>query len=90
MSKELTVEELRERPDALIEAIDEGEPVTITRDGKEIATTSPVRRGGGYKGVRYPFRDLEITPLKKPLGIDPIEGLLEEREYERSGKKYGL
>ncbi|HYC93115.1 MAG TPA: hypothetical protein VEO54_28175 [Thermoanaerobaculia bacterium] len=90
MSKELTVEELRERPDALIEAIDEGEPVTITRDGKEIATTSPVWRGGKYKGVRYPFRDFDFGPRPKGLTTDPAQLIIDERERERSGKKHGL
>ena len=87
MSKELTVEELRERPDTLIEAIDQGEPVTITREGKEIGMVSPLVV---QRGVRFPFRNLQITPLDKPLGVDPIQALIEEREWERSGKKYGL
>ena len=87
--KEVTVEELRERPEALIEALDDGEPVSITRDGKPIATANPVSPGG-YRGQRYPFRDLKISPLSKPLEFDPIDGLIEERERERSGKKYGL
>jgi antitoxin (DNA-binding transcriptional repressor) of toxin-antitoxin stability system len=89
MSKELTVEELRARPDALIEAIDSGEDVTIMRDGKEIATTNPVKRGGGYKGVRYPFRDIKITPLKKPLSRDPVELLREDRDHDPLGGKFG-
>lgn len=87
MSKELTVEELRERPDALIDAIDNGDSVTITREGKEIGTVSPLVV---QRGVRFPFRNLQITPLDKPLGVDPTHALIEERERERSGKKYDL
>jgi antitoxin (DNA-binding transcriptional repressor) of toxin-antitoxin stability system len=89
MSKELTVEELREKPDALIDAIDKGETVTITRDGKQIATTNPVLRTG-YRGMPYPFRDFDWGPRPKMLDIDPAEIIIEERERERSGKKYGL
>lgn len=87
MSKELNVEELRARPDALIEAIEQGEHVTIMREGRTIGTYTPfiVRRG-----VRYPFRNLQLTRLEKPLGVDPVEALIEERDRERSGKKYGL
>lgn len=87
MSKELTVEELRKKPDELIAAIEQGEIVTILQGGKHIGTYSPfiVQRG-----VRFPFRNLQITPLEKPLGIDPVEALVEDRERERSGKKYGL
>lgn len=86
MKKVLTVEELRERPDALIEALDSGEAVSIMREGKEIATASPVHRGGGYRGVRYPFRDVEITPLKKPLSRDPVELLGEDRDHDPLGQ----
>lgn len=87
MSKEMTVEELREKPDALIEAIDQGETVTIVRDGRTIGTYRPwiVQRG-----VPYPFRDFDWGPRPKNLNIDPAEIIIEERERERSGKKYGL
>ena len=87
MSKTVTVEELRERPDELIAAIERGEMVTILEDGNAIGTYSPL---AVQRGVKYPFRNLHITPLDKPLGIDPIEALIEDRDRERSGKKYGL
>jgi antitoxin (DNA-binding transcriptional repressor) of toxin-antitoxin stability system len=87
MSKELTVEELREKADELIDAIEHGETVAILQNGKPIGTYSPfiVQRGTGF-----PFRNLKIAPLEKPLGVDAVEILIEERERERSGKKYGL
>ena len=81
MSKEITVEELRERPDSLIEALENGQSVTITRDGKSIATADPTVI---QQGVRFPFRDLHITPLAKPLGVDPLEELLKDRSRDRS------
>jgi antitoxin (DNA-binding transcriptional repressor) of toxin-antitoxin stability system len=87
MSKEVTVEELREKLDEIIADIKGGETVTITEDGRSIGTvysTVPKR------GKRFPFRDLKISPLDKPLSVDPVELLIKEREYERSGKKYGL
>lgn len=87
MSKELTVEELREKAEELIAAIEDGEPVTILRDGQTIGTYSPFPV---QRGVKYPFRNLHITPLEKPLDVDVVEILVEERERERSGKKYGL
>lgn len=89
MSKELTVEELREKPDELIAALDEGERVTIVRDGQEIGVFSP---SSGLrivqKGTPYPFRDMQITPLSQPLDFDPVEELIKERERERSGVKW--
>ena len=87
--KEVTVEELRANLDQLVEEANAGESIAIVRNGQQVATLRPsvtiVQRG-----VRYPFRDLEISPLSKPLPFDPIDGLIEERERERSGKKYGL
>lgn len=85
MSKQMTVEELREKPQELIAALDKGEAVTITRDGAELGTIEPAVRTG-YRGVPYPFRDLQISPLSKPLGIDAAQAIIEERERERSGK----
>ena len=89
MSKELTVEEVRKKPEELIAALEDGETVTITRNGGTFATANPAPRSG-YRGKSYPFRDLKITPLSKPLGVDPVRELIEERDRERSGKKYGL
>lgn len=86
MNKTVTVEELRERPDALIEAIEEGEPVTIMREGKPLATFTPTARG--YRGVPYPFRDFDFGPRPKNLTSDPAQLIIEERERERSGKKW--
>jgi antitoxin (DNA-binding transcriptional repressor) of toxin-antitoxin stability system len=85
MIRELTVEELREKPDELIDALEQGESVTITREGKHLGTASPfiVQRG-----TPYPFRNLQITPLSKPLDFDPVAELIEERERERSDEKW--
>ena len=87
MSKELAVEDLREKANELIDAIEQGESVTILQEGRTIGTYSPFPF---QRGVKFPFRDLHITPLEKPLDIDVVDVLVEERERERSGKKYGL
>ena len=87
MSKELTVEELREKPEDLITALEQGETVTITRDGKQLATAAPTVV---QRGVRFPFRNFDFGPRPKNLKTDPAELIIEERERERSGKKYGL
>lgn len=85
MSKELTVEEVREKPEELIAALERGESVTITKAGKEIGTAAPTIL---QKGMRFPFRDLKISPLSKPLGVDPVQELIDERDRERSDKKW--
>lgn len=87
MSKEVTVEELREKLDELLVAVENGEALTVTRDGKQIATFEPtvVRRG-----VPYPFRNLNLSPGIPGLGDEAVRQLIAERDWERSGKKHGL
>lgn len=80
--KELTVDEVREKPDELIAALERGESVTITREGKEIATAEPAIV---QKGVRFPFRDFDFGPRPKNLRSDPAQLIIDERERERSG-----
>ena len=85
MSKTVTVEELREKLDEVLAEVESGTDITILRDGRTIGTLAPVivRRG-----VPYPFRDLYISPLEKPLGEDPAQIIIDERERERSEKKW--
>jgi antitoxin (DNA-binding transcriptional repressor) of toxin-antitoxin stability system len=85
MIRELTLEKLRERPGELIEAIEKGEAVTITRDGKQIASLGPtiVRRTDPR-----PLRDIQITPLSKPLDFSVVAELIAERDRERFDKKW--
>jgi prevent-host-death family protein len=87
MSKEVTVEELRERLDEIIAEVEAGESVTIVRDGVRIVNLGPTVIN---RGVRFPFRDFDFGPRPANLKSDPAELIIEERERERSGKKYGL
>jgi antitoxin (DNA-binding transcriptional repressor) of toxin-antitoxin stability system len=86
MSKEVTVEELREKLDELLAAVESGESVTITKDGRSIAEFTTT---AGTSGVPYPFRNFDFGPPLN-LGIDPAQIIIDEREYERSGKKHGF
>jgi antitoxin (DNA-binding transcriptional repressor) of toxin-antitoxin stability system len=87
MSKQVTVEELREKLDELLAEVEAGESVAILRDGKRIGTIGPTIV---QRGVPFPFRNFDPGPPLKHLTVDPVAALIEEREYERSGKKYGL
>ena len=80
MSKQVTVEELRENLDEVLSDVKSGESVEITDAGATIAAVRPtiIRRG-----VKFPFRNLTITPLDKPLGVDPLSALIEDRESDR-------
>jgi hypothetical protein len=42
------------------------------------------------RGVRFPFRGFDFGSRPKNLKTDPAALIIEERERERSGKKYGL
>ncbi|HET8797802.1 MAG TPA: hypothetical protein VFO89_08945 [Thermoanaerobaculia bacterium] len=89
MTKQVTVEEFKSTIDVVIEGVREGVTVEIIEDGETLATLQP-QTGRTHRGIRYPFRDLEITPLEKPLPFDPVDLLIEERDAERSGKRHGL
>jgi len=85
MSKQVTVDELREKLDELIAEVESGESLTILRDGKEVMSLQPM-----IVKARYPFRGFDFGPRPKNLKTDPAALIIEERERERSGKKYGL
>lgn len=87
MSKELTVAELAADLQSHVAEVKSGETLTIVEEGKPIATIAPtiIRRG-----VRYPFRDFSFGERPRNLRSDPAEIIIEEREHERSGKKYGV
>ena len=87
MSKTITVEELAADVRKHIAEVEGGEDLTVTDEGREIAT---IRAKIVRRGVQYPFRNLNITPLSKKLNFDPADLIIEEREYERSGKKHGF
>lgn len=88
MSKEVTVDELRANLDELLSEATAGESIVIVREGQAIARLQPtvtiIQRG-----TPYPFRNLKISPLKKPLGRDPVEMLREDRDHDPLGKKFG-
>lgn len=71
MSKEVTVAELRENLDEIIAQVEAGETVTIVHT-----------RSARKQPPRYPFRGLKITPLKKPLDIDVVELIRQDRDNE--------
>lgn len=74
MSKQVTVKELRENLDELL--------AEVERSGQSLTVVRD--------GKRYPFRGFDFGPRPKNLKTDPAALIIEERERERSGKKYGL
>jgi hypothetical protein len=81
MSRTVTVQELREKLEEIIAEVEAGGSVTIVANDMKRGEVTLLQRGRPY-----PFRDLEISPLSKPLGIDPIDALIEERDGGRTGK----
>ena len=77
MSKEVTVEELREKLEEIIAEVEAGEKVTIVRE-----KTSAKRPGIAQEGKMYPWRDIVITPLKRPITTDAVTLIREDRDSE--------
>jgi antitoxin (DNA-binding transcriptional repressor) of toxin-antitoxin stability system len=86
MSKQVTVEELAANLRDHLADVRQGETLEIIEDGRKIASVSPTI---AQRGVPYPFRGFDPGPPLN-LPVDPVAVLIEEREYERSGKKHGL
>lgn len=85
MSKQVTVEELKARLDELLAEVENGETVTVIKDGRSVAQFAKTRSTGG---VAYPFRDFDFGSRPKNLKTDPAEIIIAERDRERSGEKY--
>ena len=85
MSKEVTVEELRERLDEIIAEVEAGESVTLLKDGVGIASVTPVR---ARRGVEYPFRNFDFGHRPLKLTLDVVELIREDRDSEL--KKYSV
>jgi hypothetical protein len=79
MSRKVNVEELPQRINEVISALEAGESVTYLRNGKEIGRSGSV---GPVPDVPYPFRDLHISPLSRPVPIDAVELLRQDRDDE--------
>jgi antitoxin (DNA-binding transcriptional repressor) of toxin-antitoxin stability system len=87
MINTVTVEELRENLDQVLSDVEAGVSITIVRDGHPVGTLGPTIV---QRGMRYPFRGLDPGKGSKDLADEAVSLLIEERDYERSGKKYGL
>jgi antitoxin (DNA-binding transcriptional repressor) of toxin-antitoxin stability system len=87
MIKTVTVDELRENLDRVLSDVEHGVSITIVREGRSIGTLGPTIV---QRGWLYPFRGLEPGTGSKELADEAVRLLIEERDYERSGKKYGL
>lgn len=84
MSRQVTVNELRENLEELLAEVESGETLTVVKDDRAATGLRFVQRG-----IRFPFRGFDPgSPPKLP--VDAVAALIEEREWERSNKKYGL
>lgn len=87
MSKTITVEELAANVRKHIAEVEGGETLTITQEGRAIATIGPAVRIVN-KGKPFPFRDFDPGPRPKNLKTDPAQIVIDERDYERNEKKW--
>ena len=85
MIRELTLEELRERPGELIDAIEKGEVVTITRDGSSVAEVKPLQPIEIVRHDRSRLHDFRPGSAQRHTGS--VDWLINERERARSGER---
>lgn len=85
MIRKVTVEELREHLDDVLSDVEAGTSITILREGRPVGTLGPTIV---QRGMRFPFRGLEPGTGSRELADEAVRLLIEEREYERTGKKY--
>jgi antitoxin (DNA-binding transcriptional repressor) of toxin-antitoxin stability system len=85
--KSVTIEELRERLDEVIEEVENGETLSITRNGKTVFLMKP---GLTITPPRLPGRpqDVKLGPPPKSLRTDAAQMIIDERDRERSEKKW--
>lgn len=89
MTKQVTVEELEEHLRERLDDVRNGESVQIFDGGKAIGMIAPA--GNGTLNVIRHDPELRLQDFRPgaPLhGSRAAEWLIEERERERSGKKY--
>ena len=76
MSRKVTVEELREKFEEIIAAVQSGDTVTIVPD-IELPDDFVVQ-----PGRRFPFRDLKFEPLDPPITVDVVKLIRDDRDDE--------
>lgn len=77
MSREVTVEELRENLEEILAEVEAGESVTIVRE------KTPAKRSGvAQEGKRFPWKDIVISPLRRPITIDAVDLIRQDRDDE--------
>jgi antitoxin (DNA-binding transcriptional repressor) of toxin-antitoxin stability system len=82
MSKEVTIEELRENLEQIIAEVEAGESVTI------VARTAEADDFVAQRGKRFPFRDLHFEPIVPPITVDVVKLIREDRDDEL--RKHGF
>ena len=84
MTKDVTIAELAEHFTKHFEDVKRGVTLRVLFEGKTVATVTPTTESSPRQ---YPFRDFDPGP-PLDLATDPVAWLVEERERDRSGKKY--
>ena len=91
MTKDVTVAELAEHLVEHLQEMRQGTSLRVIDGGKTLVTLTakdqPLEITHPVPGSR--LQDWEPPPpLKKPLGIDVVDLLVEERERDRTGKRF--
>ena len=90
--KTVSVEELAAHLEEHLEEVRRGETLTVVKNGASVATIVPQDEEDLEVIPHDPavrLQDFEPGPRPKRLDFDAVQWLIDERERERSGKKYG-
>jgi len=79
MTKDVAIEELREKLDEVMDDVEHGATINVTRAGRAVATLAPLSLTRPTKRLA----DFVPGPRPKRLDFDAVEWLLEDRQHER-------
>jgi antitoxin (DNA-binding transcriptional repressor) of toxin-antitoxin stability system len=80
MTKDVAIEELREKLDEVMEDVEHGVTINVIRAGRSVATLVPLAIA---RPVTKRLADFVPGPRPKRLDFDAVEWLLEDRQHER-------
>jgi prevent-host-death family protein len=90
VDRQITAEELAANVGDALKYVKRGEVLTITEDGHPVATVTAADDRSWL--IRHDpalrLSDFEPGPPLTIDGLDAVEMLIAERDFERSGKKY--
>lgn len=90
MTKQVTVEELATNLRDHIAEVNSGQTLVVVDGTETVARLAPPELSVIAHDPSLRLQDFRPSPRPKRLDFDAVQWLIDERDRERSGKKYGL